>query len=334
MFACLPYTLSGGDDSVRRVIQDFRRDALATFHGLPVFVFDVGSADDLGAGGVPDDVEDWAFRVGGSEYDGPDGEDIWKLFLDSVDTTRVRALSLGAWDSQESGAGWEEYQAAVIEAADRFPALEALFVADIPVEMSEVSWIEQADPGPLLAAFPNLVEFGIRGGLDLQPLVHDRLRELTLQSGGLPPAGVRAVAASTLPALTGLDLYLGTEEYGGGAAPDDLAGILSGAAFPNLRHLGLRNVDGADELAAAVAHAPVVAQLESLDLSLGTLGDEGAAALLAGQPLTHLRALTLRHHFLSDEMISRLWEALPKTEVDVDEQLIASDGDRYIAVSE
>jgi hypothetical protein len=316
------------------VIQDFRRDVLATFHGLPVFVFDVAEDADLADGGVPDDLEQWAFRVGGADYDDPPGEEIWKLFLDGVDTTRIKALILGAWYPDEAGAGWPEYQAALLAAADRFPALEALFVGDVPAEMSEVSWIEQQDPGPLLAALPNLVEFGIRGSLAMQPLVHDRLRELTVQTGGLPPATVRAVAASRLPALTGLDLYLGTERYEGGATVEDLADILSGAAFPNLRHLGLRNAEDTDNLAAAIAHAPVVARLESLDLSLGMLGDDGAAALLAGQPLTHLRTLNLRHHFLSDAMISRLWEALPDTEIDVDEQYSDRGGDRYIAVTE
>jgi hypothetical protein len=317
------------------VIQDFRHDALATFHGLPVFAFGVADAADLEGGGVPDDVEAWAWRVGSSDYDGPDGDEIWEVFLAAVDTTRVRALTLGAWYPDEAGSGWSEWHARLVRAADRFPRLAALFVGDLPVEMSEVSWIEQADPAPLLAAFPDLVEFGFRGTGDLamKPLAHERLRELTIQTGGLPPAVARAVGESSLPALTGLDLYLGTVHYGGGATVEDLAPILSGAAFPNLRHLGLRNAEDTDNLAAAVAHAPVVAQLESLDLSLGMLGDAGAAALLAGQPLHHLRALTLRHHFLGDEMISRLWEALPDVELDVDEQLVER-GDRYIAVSE
>jgi len=51
---------------------------------------------------------------------------------------------------------------------------------------------------------------------------------------------------------------------------------------------------------AAAAAAPVVARLETLDLSQGTLGDDGAQALLAGQPLTHLRKLDLSYHFISD----------------------------------
>jgi hypothetical protein len=318
------------------VIQDFRHDTLTTFHGLPVFPFDFGEPSDLEPGGVPEDIEAWAWRVGCADYGGQDGEPIWSLFLDAVDTTRVRALTLGAWNSEVSGEGWDEYCEALVAAADRFPNLEALFIGDVSSEFTEVSWIEQSDPGPVLAAFPNLVEFGIRGtaSLEMEPLVHDTLRELTIQTGGLPPQIVRAVGRSKLPALTGLDLYLGTEMYEGGAGPEDLADILSGAAFPALRHLGLRNAEDTDALAAVLAHAPVVAQLESLDLALGMLGDDGAAALLAGQPLTHLRRLDLHHHWLSDEMIERLWQALPEVDVNVDEALLGRDDRRFIAVAE
>lgn len=59
-----------------------------------------------------------------------------------------------------------------------------------------------------------------------------------------------------------------------------------------------------------MADAPVVAQLASLNLSLGNLGDPGAEALLAGQPLTHLRELDLRHHYMSDAMMLRMRTAL------------------------
>lgn len=318
------------------MIQDFRHDALTTFHGLPVFSFAYGDPAQLEPGGVPEDIEAWAWHVGADDFEGADGEEIWPLFLDAVDTTRVKALALAAWYSDEAGTGWEEYTAALLAAADRFPNLEALFVGDVSSEMSEVSWIEQADPGPLLAAFPDLVEFGMRGAssLQMQPLVHDRLRELTLQTGGLPPAVVRAVGASKLPALTGLDLYLGTSAYEGGADAEDLADILSGANFPVLRHLGLRNAEDTDALAALLAHAPVVARLESFDLSLGTLSDEGVAALLAGQPLNHLRRLDLHHHWISEAMIERLWQALPEVDITVDEALLGRDGDRFIAVAE
>lgn len=318
------------------MIQDFRHDALTTFHGLPVFPFPFGEPADLEPGGIPEDVESWAWRVGCADYDSAPGDRIWALFLASVDTTRVKALTLSGWDPDEPMHGWDDVRDALLAAADRFPNLEALFLGDLSSEQTEVSWIEQTDPGPLLAAFPNLLAFGMRGAssLTMEPLVHERLRELTMQTGGLPPTVVRAVGQSSLPALTGLDLYLGTSIYEGGAGADDLADILSGASFPALRHLGLRNAEDTDALAALLAHAPVVARLESLDLALGMIGDEGVAALLAGQPLTHLRSLDLHHHWISDEMIDRLWQALPEVDVNVDEALLGRNGDRFIAVAE
>ena len=97
----------------------------------------------------------------------------------------------------------------------------------------------------------------------------------------------------------------------------DLAPILAGSRFPRLRHLALRNSDIQDEIAAALAR-PVVAGLATLDLSMGTLGDEGAEALLGGQPLTHLRKLDLHHNFLSEAMRERILATLGPAGVKVD----------------
>lgn len=325
---------------MRRVIEEFRFEALAVFHDLPVFAFPFREPDDVAHAGIPQDVEAWAWRVGVAEYEDTDAQEIFPLFLDSVDTTRIKALLLGAWYGDVSGEGVDKFHRALLDADDRFPALEALFVSDVPQELAEISWIEQEDPGALLAAFPRLRVLGVRGGLgkQIEPLVHAELEELVFQSGGMPPGAVRAVGGSSLPALASLDLYLGISGYGGGAGVEDLASILSGTAFPKLRHLGLRDAENADDLAAALAQAPVVAQLESLDLSLGTLSDVGAAALLAGQPLTHLRRLDLHHHFLSNAMIERLEQALPDVEVDASERLEPREWGgqthRYVAVSE
>jgi hypothetical protein len=321
------------------MIEEFRHCLLKTFAGLPIFEFGYTEASDLPEGGLPPDVAAWAWRIAVQDWEGPGLRDVYPLLLDVVDTTRIRAFIVGNWncdlDMEESAA---VMTAPLIEAADRFPALEALFVGDMESEQNEVSWIHQSDPGPLLAAFPRLRQFGLRGGTDLtlEPFRHAQLEELTFQAGGLPPQVVRALGACDLPALTGLELYLGSRWYSGGATAEDVEGILSGSAFPMLKHLGLRDAENADEIAAAVAQAPIVARLESLDLSLGNLSDEGAAALLAGQPLTHLKTLDLHHHYLSDAMIERLREALPGVLLNVDEQENeeAAEDERYIAVSE
>ncbi|WP_370365965.1 STM4015 family protein [Catenulispora sp. GP43] len=291
---------------------------------------------------IPSDVEEWAWRVEVAGYRGPNYPELFDAFLRSVDTTRISAFVIGNWatdDDHDRTAG--DVFAPLVAAADRFPNLRHLFLGDIEAQESEISWIHQSDLAPLLRAFPKLLTFGVRGSENLgwEQRAYPELRELTFQSGGLPPEVVRAVAGSEFPELTDLELYLGEEEYFGGAEIADLAGILDGAGLPKLRYLGLRDAENADEVAAAVAHAPIVSRLEVLDLSLGTLGDEGAAALLAGQPLTHLKKLDLHHHFISEPMQERLREALPGVELDLSEQQEPDDWDdgeehRFVSVAE
>lgn len=266
-----------------------------------------------------------AWRIA-THFDSPmEFADLFALFCDVVDTTQVRAMVIGYWDtdilSDSPGA-----VGVLLPHAARFPALRHLFVGDIVAEEHEISWIPPEDVTPLLGAFPLLEEFGYRfGDFDrsgsapvLRPTRHAHLRSLKLQTGGMPASVPRAVGASDFPALRSLDLWLGVQAYGGDATLADLADVLSGARHPELLHLGLMNSEIQDEVAAAVSGAPVVARLRSLDLSMGTLSDTGAEALLAGQPLTHLEDLSLRHHFLSEDTRARLRAALEPAGVAVD----------------
>jgi len=304
------------------MIEEFRNDLLTTFAGLPVFEFMLPSEQTVDSE-IPADPENWAWRIAlGYADEEQTYSQLFDAFLAAVDPSRIKALILGAWTVDDMEEESATAYTPLIERAERFPALEALFIGDMLSDMIEVSWIFQSDPGPVLAAFPGLRIFGLRGttNLEMAAFKHAALEELTLQGGGLPTGVIQAVCDSELPALTGLDLYLGSPFYSGGASGEDLAPILRGLAVPGLRHLGLRDAENQDDIAAAVAHAPVVAQLETLDLSLGNLSDAGAAALLAGQPLTHLKKLDLHHHYLTEEMMQRVWAALPGVEVNLDEQ--------------
>ncbi|MEU8510370.1 STM4015 family protein [Kitasatospora sp. NPDC048722] len=300
------------------------------FHELPIHDFDPGAAKRPAAGTVA-----WRLSL---EYDAPhDFAALWEAFLAAVDPAAVRALVIGSWWQRD----YEPVKEAVgllADAAERLPALEALFLGDVTYDECEISWLEMSDVTPLLTALPALTELTVRGGTDLEltPVRHDRLRSLRFEAGGLPAEVVRAVAASELPALERLVLWLGADEYGGDATLDDLAPFLDGTRLPALRHLGLANSEFQDEIAAAVAHAPVVARLETLDLSMGVLSDDGAGALLEGQPLTHLRTLDLHHHYLTDEMQQRLRQALPGVEIDLSDPEDADEDpdDRYVAVAE
>jgi hypothetical protein len=315
-------------------------DHLDELHCLPVFDFPAaGAQGELPAAGAVA----WRLSVEVYEADRPETfEQMWQRFLETVDPAGVRALVIGQWEEayeEDSGRLIE----LITEARDRLTGLVAVFVGDMVSEECEISWIMQSDVTRLLEAFPGLEELGVRGGAQLvfPPVRHERLRTLAFETGGLPAQVVQGVVASELPALEYLELWLGVEEYGGDATVADLAPLLAGGRFPRLRHLGLQNSELQDEIAAAVAAAPVVAQLSSLSLSMGVLSDAGAEALLSGQPLTHLEQLDLHHHFLSDPMVKRVKEALEPSGVEVDlsgqeePELWEEDEEwRYVAVSE
>ena len=318
---------------------------LEELYGLPALLFPLAGEE---ARTVEPDTVAW--RIGYPRWEAE--EELWDetfgRFCAEVDVTRVRALIAGSWEDMEDTDS-SEVVARLLAARDRLPALRAVFLGDITEEECKFSRIHQTDVSPLLAAFPALEEFGMRTGVGTGPgddrtprfpaLRHDALRRLTVQSCELPADIVRGVAASELPALEHLELWPGREEYGFRCEVADLEGILSGARLPRLRYLALCNTDLQDEVAAAVASAPVVARLEVLDLSRGTLGDEGAAALLEGQPLTHLKKLDLHHNFISRPFRQRLRQALEPAGVEVDlgaeksdEDEKSVDEDRYICL--
>ncbi|MFI5571566.1 STM4015 family protein [Streptomyces sp. NPDC051740] len=313
---------------------------LEELYGLPAFTFP-------GPGETPRELpgpDAVAWRVTGDTYNVYERwTEAFARFCSAVDTTRVRALVVGAWeDACEKSSG--DVVEALVAARDRLPGLRSLFLGDMQFEEAEISWITQSDVTPLLSAFPALEEFGVRGGqgLEFPALRHDGLRKLVVETGGLPVGVVRGVAASELPALEHLDLWLGTSWYGADSEAADLEPILSGVRLPRLRYLALRNSEIQDEIAAAVASAPVVARLEVLDLSMGTLGDDGATALLGGQPLTHLKKLDLHHNYLSEPLRQRVRETLEAAGVEVDLDPDDADQDedddgtvhRYVSVGE
>lgn len=300
--------------------QDHHLDEL---YGLPALTF-----PGPGETARPTEPDAVAWRIGHKRWEARETwEDAFARFCAEVDITRVRALIIGSWGDPEDTDPSEVVEA-LLAVRDRLPALRSVFLGDITDEECKLSRISQTDVTPLLAGFPALEEFQVRAGqgtsmgetlkLRFPALRHDALRRLTVQSSGLPVEVVRGVGASELPALEHLELWLGGSDDGADCAAADLEPILSGARLPRLRHLALRNSDIQDEVAVAVATAPVVARLEVLDLSMGTLGDDGAAALLDGQQLTHLKKLDLHHNYLSEPLRRRLRQALEPAGVEVD----------------
>jgi hypothetical protein len=300
-------------------------DHLTELYGLPAFTFP--EEQDV-AGVVLPAADAVAWRIGYER--GASGErwtDTFERLCAAVDSARIRALIIGIWGDPEDTEP-DEVMEAFLGARDRLTGLRSLYFGDITDEECRISRIGQTDVTPLLASCPTLEEFSVRAGESydmegLHPLRfprirHDGLRRLVVESAGLRGHVLRGVGESELPALEHLELWLGAREDGGDGEIVDLAGILSGNRLPRLRTLALRNSEMQDEIAAAMAAAPIVANLDVLDLSLGTLTDTGAEALLGGQPLTHLRKLDLHHNYLSEPMRQRLRAALEPAGVEVD----------------
>jgi hypothetical protein len=225
----------------------------------------------------------------------------------------------------------------LVSASAKLPQLKGIFVGDMVSEENEISWIIQTDVSPLLLAYPNLEHLRLRGASELSlggHVQHEKLKSLTIETGGMPPQLFEEVIESHLPALEFLELWLGTPNYGGDVAAQELEPLLSGHLFPALKHLGLRDSEIVNEIAAALASAPVISRLNSLDLSLGTLNDEGGQALLNNAALKRLKSLDLHYHFLSKEMMAKLQRGFPGVNVEDAQGDKADPDDRYVAVGE
>lgn len=262
------------------------------------------------------------------------GTEIEKL-SSSPESTSVSSLIIGDWGQAYENSS-EEVVDALVKYSASFPALRKLFIGEMSFEECEISWITQSDLSALFPAFPELQSLTIQGGneLSLSQLHHDKLEELIIISGGLGKGVLGNIATGRLPNLRKLELYLGVDNYGFDGSIDDIFPIIQPGKFPKLTYLGLKNSEIQDEIAAALADAPVLNQLETLDLSLGTLSDRGAEALLASDRIKGLKALNLSHHYMSDEMIER-WRksGLP---VNVSDKQESEDGDdwRYPSITE
>lgn len=278
---------------------------LATeFAGYPVVDFE-GAESWQGA--------EVAYRVR-VEYD--DTKTIGQLLdalVGSDGAAELRALVIGAWGEVGSGDSSQEVVAKVAQLAPRLPQLTALFLGDITVDESEVSWISQSDVSPLLKAFPRLETLAIRGGsgLAFSRVRHEALRELIIESGGLSRDTLQGLFLCDFPALEHLALLLGDPNYGFDGSVEDLQPLLAGGLFPRLRSLGLMNSVIANDIAAVLVNAPIVDRLESIDLSMGNLDDEGGRSLLGLAPKTNLRKLVLSHHYVSEPTLKALEAALP-----------------------
>ncbi|MEK4366831.1 MULTISPECIES: STM4015 family protein [unclassified Paenibacillus] len=266
--------------------------------------------------------------------DGIRMEKLIKELAAKPEARSLESLVIGDWGQAYENSP-DEFMGTLVESAPSFPSLKKLFIGDMGFEECEVSWIIQTNLTPLLGAFPELKSFSVMGssGLSLEPLQHAKLEELIIICGGLPKEVLSSITHAKLPELRKLELYLGVDNYGFNGSLEDVLPLLEKGLFPKLVYLGLKDSEIQDEIAKVAAEAPILDQLEVLDLSQGTLSDEGAEALLASDKIKKLKHLDLSYHYMTNEMISR-WNR-SGISVDVSDQQQSDEDDwRYPSLTE
>ncbi|MES2935671.1 MAG: STM4015 family protein [Pseudomonadota bacterium] len=259
-----------------------------------------------------------------------------EAFLGTPQAAQVESLVIAAWeDAYENGP--QEALDMLAGNAAKLPNLKELFVGDMDSEECEISWINQGDYTNIFPAFPGLERLHIKGSTSLvlseMPIQHKNLKALTIECGGLPKKIIETLTSAKLPELEFLLLYLGVDEYGFDATMADLRPFMTAQLFPKLTYLGLVDSQIADEIALEIAQAKVLDQLETLDLSLGTLTDQGGQALLASSQILKLKKLDLHYHFLSNDMMKKFKQLAIQVDVS-DQQAVDEDDYRYPAVTE
>ena len=122
---------------------------------------------------------------------------------------------------------------------------------------------------------------------------------------------IEEIQRATLPKLKKLLLYIGSDNYGFDGNPDTIREFLEKVQLPELEYLGIVDSEIQDEITEAVLESKFIGQIQTLDLSCGTLSDKGGELLLQKLPqYDNIKRLDVHYNFMSEKLIKRL-EELP-----------------------
>ncbi|MDQ3341103.1 MAG: WGR domain-containing protein [Myxococcota bacterium] len=226
-------------------------------------------------------------------------EDVVSWLLDEPSARFLRKLSVGIVTFFEN-----DYEAVAERISQRYlPSLRELFLGDFDEEDTELSWSNLGDIEAIYPSLPNLKSLRLRSGsMTLGKIVLPRLESFTVETGGLDHDAAQAIASAKWPGLKSLSLQIGSDEYGGDATIDDLRPILEGVGLPRLEHLGIKNCEITEELVEPLATSRILPQLKSIDLGMGTMGDDGAKMMFRFQKaFAHLEKIDLQDNFITRE---------------------------------
>jgi uncharacterized protein (TIGR02996 family) len=217
----------------------------------------------------------------------------------------------------------DNLQSLVDKLAEKAPAsLRKLTLGD---NIDQISWHHV---GSIAALWPSVAQLKTleieTGELEVgEPgqMNAPALERAVFVTGGMSPSCARGIATAQMPNIQHLEIYYGDPNYGGISTIDDVMPLLERADLTKLRYLGLKNSMFANDIARLVANAKVIKNLETLDLSLGAMTDEGAKHLAENaQGLAHLKTLDLKRNFLTPAGIELVKNLCPSVLTDGQEK--------------
>lgn len=226
----------------------------------------------------------------------------------------------------------------LVDHVSSFSKLKHIFVGDMTYEDCEMSWINQSDYNQFLTTFSGLETFCVRGGqgLSLGTVNLPELKTLRIETGGLDGDVMKSLIASkaSFQNLEHLEIWLGTDDYGASTTINQVKEFIAGDDFPKLKYLGLMNSDMQDEIAEALHNHPILSRIETIDISMGTLTEKGAKALLANDALLQLKHINCRHHFVPDVLIKELTVKFKNQHINLNDQEEIEEDWLYVEVGE
>ncbi|HEU0036168.1 MAG TPA: WGR domain-containing protein [Kofleriaceae bacterium] len=204
--------------------------------------------------------------------------------------------------------------------------------------VDQISWHHTGNLGKLWKGVPKLRVLELETGeFEVGKMVAPELERAVFITGGLSKSCGKNIATATMPKIKHLEIYYGTNRYGGQCSIKEVKPLLDRSDLKQLEYLGLKNSEFANDIARALAGAKVLKTVNTLDLSLGTMTDEGAKALVAAKDsLAHLECLDLTRNYLSKDGV-KLVKNLCKKVITDKQQTADVYGDEtyyYVAISE
>ncbi len=258
-------------------------------------------------------------------------------------------IGIERWDHND-----EDVPALLAEAGKHAWAkdLQRLHLGDVSNDIDMAHHVI-GDVGKLITKhFPNLRSLKLHSGeqtwrgsketFGFSGLALPKLTELTIETCAMSRKRSKWLREAKLPALERLEVWYGQREGEANSTVADILPLLDGKLFPTVRHLGIKNCELVADAVRLLPGGNLAKQLETLDLSMGTLNDSEAGELAeSAKRFPALKALNVEDSYLTAKGIKRLKAAFPGVKIASGDQRELDDDDdddgrdrRYASVGE